>query len=200
MTWVVLWILIYNGTNCQNKIRNEAYHMGPIDMQRNSRWPWFHLWYIIELNLSTPRLPSSSRTHQLGQVLVPRQKMVAPHMQFQGFGTSSGGSGRAGEGPPEPKAQPKKKAVPVSKKLSSNIATCSQKLTEILGWQSKLKDNTAGLLLADALAPQRLICYFFMPTYRNILGIDHSFANYMWVGFPIIWIEFHVLVQLNIIK
>ncbi|CAL1145496.1 unnamed protein product [Cladocopium goreaui] len=66
-------------------------------------------------------------------------------MQFQGFGTSSGGSGRAGEGPPEPKAQPKKKAVPVSKKLSSNIATCSQKLTEILGWQSKLKDNTAGL-------------------------------------------------------
>jgi hypothetical protein len=162
MTWVVLWILFYNGTNCQNKIRNEAYHMGPIDMQTNSKWPWFHLWYIIELNLSTPRLPNSSRTHQLGQVFVPRQKMVAPHMQFKGFGTSSGGGGGAGEGPPEPKAQPKKKAVPLSKKLSSNIATCSQKLTEILGWQSKLKDNTAGLLLADALAPQRLICYFFL--------------------------------------
>lgn len=91
-------------------------------------------------------------------------------MQFKGFGTSSGGGGGAGEGPPEPKAQPKKKAVPLSKKLSSNIATCSQKLTEILGWQSKLKDNTAGLLLADALAPQRLICYFFYAHISEHLG------------------------------
>ena len=81
--------------------------------------------------------------------------MVAPQMQFQGFHTSSGGNGGPGVagGQPEPKSQPKKKAVPVSKKLSTNIATCSQKMTEILGWKSTLTDNTAGLLLANVLAP-----------------------------------------------
>lgn len=43
--------------------------------------------------------------------------------------------------------EPKAKAKPVSRRLSTNISQCSAKITEIVSWEAKLAENKAGLKL-----------------------------------------------------
>ena len=60
----------------------------------------------------------------------------------------------AAAGPPNEAPQPgegggrkQPKIKPLSKRISSSIAMCSSKMTEILSWQAKLAENKGNLKL-----------------------------------------------------
>ncbi len=55
-----------------------------------------------------------------------------------------------GPTPPEP-TKPQAKVKPMSRRLATNISQCSSKITEILSWEAKLKENKNGLSLACLL-------------------------------------------------
>lgn len=81
------------------------------------------------------------------QTLWVRQIAMGTHMaQFNNNPVPVGqpaGEGGDGTIPPGPKS---KKTVPLAKQLQNKISTSSSKLTEIMAWDSKIKDCTTLLL------------------------------------------------------
>ena len=57
---------------------------------------------------------------------------------------ATGGTGGEDTGTAKPKSKTKKE-VPVTKKVATNISTCSSKLTELMTWESKVKDSSLCL-------------------------------------------------------
>lgn len=65
--------------------------------------------------------------------------------QIQASYDGGQGAGGGGGGPELPENQ--KKTKPLSKRLSTAISQCSSKMTDVLAWQSKIKENKTGLNL-----------------------------------------------------
>lgn len=58
------------------------------------------------------------------------------------FGATAQPQDTIGNNEPKPP-----KAKPMSRRLSTSIAQCSSKITEIVSWEAKLAENKAGLKL-----------------------------------------------------
>lgn len=60
-------------------------------------------------------------------------------LQSMGLGMQPGGGGNSV--PAAPTEKPKK-VTPISKQVTNKISSSSAKLTELMAWESKIKDNT----------------------------------------------------------
>lgn len=79
--------------------------------------------------------------------------------KLKAFSFGAGSSGDPSVVIPE---QPQKKQKPMSKKLSSTISQCSEKMTEVVSWEAKIKENKAGLKLNMCLILHILCVFFFL--------------------------------------
>lgn len=68
---------------------------------------------------------------------------MGPDMARFQSGLPSLGRPGGGEADPQRPITKPKKVVPVAKQLSNKISACSTKLTEIMAWESKVKDCTS---------------------------------------------------------
>ena len=199
MTWVVLWILFYNGTNCQNKIRNEAYPHGSDRYANKFKMALIPLMVhnrIKFINSQTAKLQPDPSTWPSVR---PKAEDGGPAHAVQRFWHLQRGRWWSWGGSAWAKSPAQEESCPSVQKVEFEYCYMFTKVDRNPGVAKQIERQHSWVVTCRCFSPTKVnLLFFFMPTYPNILGIDHSFANYMWVGFPIIWIEFHFLVQLNI--
>lgn len=76
----------------------------------------------------------------------PRKNLSGEVAKLQVSGTASTATSQVPGGDGDEQQPKKKKVVPMSKQLSSKIQGCSQRLTEIMSWNSKLDSSTLKLV------------------------------------------------------
>lgn len=103
--------------------------------------------YLHYIYISIYELIHIFITLQVWDIQYARQAMGPQREKMMGMSFDNAGTPAPGQLPPDENTKATK-VKPMSKRLSSSISACSNKLTDVLAWQAKLKENKGGLILA----------------------------------------------------